>query len=35
MSEKRYRPHPERSMEFIEKAGLASDAAIIDVGGGT
>lgn len=30
-----YRPHLERSLEFIERAGLAADAAIIDVGGGS
>jgi SAM-dependent methyltransferase len=30
-----YRPHLERSLEFIERAQLAPDAAIIDVGGGT
>ena len=29
-----YRPHLERSIAFIEEAGLAKDAAIIDVGGG-
>ena len=29
-----YRPHLERSLDFIEGAGLARDAAIIDVGGG-
>lgn len=29
-----YRPHLERSLDFIERAGLAPDAAIIDVGGG-
>ena len=29
-----YRPHLERSLRFIEGAGLAHDAAIIDVGGG-
>jgi len=29
-----YRPHLERSLDFIQGAGLASDAAIIDVGGG-
>ena len=29
-----YRPHLERSLEFIEGAKLAADAAIIDVGGG-
>ena len=29
-----YRPHLERSLEFIEGAGLEPDAAIIDVGGG-
>jgi len=29
-----YRPHLERSLDFIHGAGLASDAAIIDVGGG-
>lgn len=29
-----YRPHLERSLRFIEDAGLAKDAAIIDVGGG-
>ena len=30
-----YRPHLERSLEFIERARLAVDAAIIDVGGGS
>jgi SAM-dependent methyltransferase len=30
-----YRPHLERSMAFVEGAGIAKDAAIIDVGGGT
>ena len=30
-----YRPHLERSLEFIERARLAADAAIIDVGGGS
>jgi SAM-dependent methyltransferase len=29
-----YRPHLERSIAFIDKAGLALDAGIIDVGGG-
>lgn len=29
-----YRPHLERSLRFIDAAGLASDAVIIDVGGG-
>ena len=29
-----YRPHLERSLDFIQGAGLAPDAAIIDVGGG-
>lgn len=29
-----YRPHLERSLQFIEEARLPSDAAIIDVGGG-
>jgi SAM-dependent methyltransferase len=29
-----YRPHLDRSIEFIEQAGLAKDASIIDVGGG-
>jgi SAM-dependent methyltransferase len=29
-----YRPHLERSLDFIERAGLAPDAAIIDIGGG-
>ena len=29
-----YRPHLERSLRFIEGAGLGHDAAIIDVGGG-
>ena len=29
-----YRPHLEQSLRFIEEAGLATDAAIIDVGGG-
>ena len=29
-----YRPHLERSLEFIEGAGLSREAAIIDVGGG-
>jgi SAM-dependent methyltransferase len=30
-----YRPHLDRSLAFIEGAGVAKDAAIIDVGGGT
>lgn len=30
-----YRPHLERSMAFVEGAGLTKQAAIIDVGGGT
>jgi SAM-dependent methyltransferase len=30
-----YRPHLERSLRFIEEAGIPKDAAIIDVGGGT
>jgi len=30
-----YRPHLERSIEFIEAAGLSPDAEILDVGGGT
>jgi SAM-dependent methyltransferase len=30
-----YRPHLDRSLEFIEAAGLKKDAAILDVGGGT
>jgi len=30
-----YRPHLERSLRFIEEAGLALDAAGLDVGGGT
>jgi ubiquinone/menaquinone biosynthesis C-methylase UbiE len=30
-----YRPHLERSLDFIESADLAPDAAIIDVGGGS
>src|SRR5437773_8903366 len=30
-----YRPHLERSIAFIEGAGLSKSAAIIDVGGGT
>ena len=30
-----YRPHLDQSMEFIERAGLSRDAALIDVGGGT
>ena len=30
-----YQPHLERSLEFLEAANLARDAAIIDVGGGT
>jgi SAM-dependent methyltransferase len=30
-----YRPHLELSIAFIERAGLAKDAAIIDVGGGS
>jgi SAM-dependent methyltransferase len=30
-----YRPHLERSLNFIEGAGLASNASIIDVGGGS
>jgi SAM-dependent methyltransferase len=30
-----YRPHLERSLEFIDGARLSPDAAIIDVGGGT
>ncbi|MBI4956803.1 MAG: class I SAM-dependent methyltransferase [Myxococcales bacterium] len=29
-----YRPHLERSLAFVEGAGLAKDAAILDVGGG-
>src|SRR5262245_66323271 len=29
-----YRPHLERSLRFIDGAGLPKDAAIIDVGGG-
>jgi SAM-dependent methyltransferase len=29
-----YRPHLERSLAFIEQAGLARDAMILDVGGG-
>lgn len=29
-----YRPHLDRSLRFIEAAGLASDAPILDVGGG-
>lgn len=29
-----YRPHLERSLAFIERAGLAKDAAVIDVGAG-
>src|SRR6266700_725869 len=29
-----YRPHLDRSLSFIDAAGLALDAAIIDVGGG-
>jgi len=29
-----YRPHLDRSLSFIDAAGLPSDAAIIDVGGG-
>ena len=29
-----YRPHLERSLQFIDAAGLRADAAIIDVGGG-
>jgi len=29
-----YRPHLERSLEFIERAHLSPDAAILDVGGG-
>jgi 2-polyprenyl-3-methyl-5-hydroxy-6-metoxy-1,4-benzoquinol methylase len=29
-----YRPHLERSLQFIDAAGLPPDAAIIDVGGG-
>ena len=29
-----YRPHFERSLEYIREAGLASDARIVDVGGG-
>ena len=29
-----FRPHLERSLAFIERAGLTRDAAIIDVGGG-
>ncbi len=30
-----YRPHLERSIQFIEQAALPMDSAIIDVGGGT
>ena|SRR5579863_4259534 len=30
-----YQPHLERSLDFIQGAGLALDAGIIDVGGGT
>jgi SAM-dependent methyltransferase len=30
-----YRPHLERSLRFIEAAGLAKNAAIVDVGGGS
>ena len=30
-----YRPHLERSIQFIEEARIPKDAAIIDVGGGT
>lgn len=30
-----YRPHLERSLHFVEEAGLTSDAAVLDVGGGT
>ncbi len=30
-----YRPHLERSLQFIEEARIPKDAAIIDVGGGT
>lgn len=29
-----YKPHLDRSLEFLERAGLRSDAAILDVGGG-
>ena len=29
-----YRPHLDRSLEFIDRAGLPADAEIIDVGGG-
>ena len=29
-----YRPHLDRSLEFIDRSGLSPDAAIIDVGGG-
>lgn len=29
-----FRPHLERSLEFVERAGLPPEAAIIDVGGG-
>jgi ubiquinone/menaquinone biosynthesis C-methylase UbiE len=29
-----YQPHLEHSLQFIDRAGLASDAAILDVGGG-
>lgn len=29
-----YRPHLDRSLKFIDQAGLAPDAAILDVGGG-
>ena len=30
-----YRPHLDRSLRFIDGAGLAKDAAIVDVGGGS
>jgi ubiquinone/menaquinone biosynthesis C-methylase UbiE len=30
-----YRPHLDRSIALIEEAGIAKDAAVIDVGGGT
>ena len=29
-----FRPHLDRSLEFVEAAGIARDAAVIDVGGG-
>jgi hypothetical protein len=29
-----YRPHLDRSLEYIEKAGLPEDARMVDIGGG-